>query len=338
MSGLIRQAAKSPRVVVITGASAGVGRATVREFAKRGAHIALLARGQEALEAAAREVELAGGKALVVPVDVADAEAVERAANRIEEELGPIDIWVNNAMVTIFAPFKEITAEEFRRVTEVTYLGNVHGTMAALKRMLKRNQGTIVQVGSALAYRSIPLQSAYCGAKHAIAGFTDSLRSELIHDKSRVRITSVQLSAMNTPQFGWARNRLPHRPQPVPPIFEPEVAARAIVWAAEHDRREMAVGLPSVLAEWAQKLVPGLADRYLGATAYKGQQIANEPETGDRPDNLFHSVRGDPGARGRFSSRAHARSPAVWVNEHRSWLMFAAGIGALLWMGKRRRR
>lgn len=336
MNELNRQTAQSSQVVVITGASAGVGRATVREFAKRGARIALLARGLDGLTAAAREVELAGGKALIVPVDTADAEAVELAATKIEEELGPIDIWVNNAMVTIFAPFKEITAEEFKRVTDVTYLGYVHGTMAALKRMLKRDHGAIIQVSSALAYRSIPLQSAYCGAKHAIEGFTDSLRSELIHDKSKVRITSVQLPAMNTPQFGWARSRLPHRPQPVPPIFEPEVAARAIVWATQHNRRQMAVGFPSVLAEWAQKLAPGLADRYLGATAYKGQQIPDEPDTGNRPDNLYKPVEGDPGAHGQFSSRSHTRSPEVWISKNRSWLMLGAGIGTLLWLGKRR--
>lgn len=333
------QAAK-PQVVVVTGASAGVGRATVREFARRGAHIGLLARGREGLEAAAREVELAGGKAVVQVVDMADAEAVERAAAAVEEALGPIDIWINNAMVTIFAPFKEITAEEFRRVTEVTYLGNVYGTMAALKRMLARDHGTIIQVSSALAYRSIPLQSAYCGAKHAITGFTDSLRSELLHDKSNVRITAVQLPAMNTPQFSWARSRMPNRPQPVPPIFEPEVAARAIVWASRHDRRQIAVGAPTVLAELAQKVAPGLADRYLGATAYRGQQISGQPDDADRPDNLFKPVGGDPGAHGQFGDRAHSRSAELWAVEHRNWLLLSlsAGIGALLWTARQRRR
>jgi len=340
MNPLNRFRTTKPQVVVITGASAGVGRATVREFAQRGAHIGLLARGQEGLDAAAREVELAGGKALAVSVDMADAEAVDRAASVVEEELGPIDIWVNNAMVTIFSPFKEITADEFRRVTEVTYLGNVHGTMAALKRMLPRDRGIIVQVSSALAYRSIPLQSAYCGAKHAITGFTDSLRSELLHDKSKVRVTEVQLPAMNTPQFGWARNRMPNRPQPVPPIFEPEVAARAIVWATEHDRRQVAVGFPTVLAKWAQKLIPGLTDRYLGATAYRGQQIKGEPDHGDRPDNLFTPLAGDPGAHGRFGDRAHDRSPELWATEHRGWMLLAVGIGAgvLLWAARRKRR
>lgn len=326
-----------PQIVVITGASAGVGRATAREFAKRGAHIGLLARGQEGLDATAREVELAGGKALAISVDMADAQAVERAAETIETVLGPIDIWINNAMVTLFAPFKDITPEEFKRVTEVTYLGNVHGTMAAIRRMLPRDQGLIVQISSALAYRSIPLQSAYCGAKHAVTGFTDSLRSELLHDKSKVRITAVQLPAMNTPQFGWARNRMTNQPQPVPPIYQPEVAARAIVWATEHDRRQMAVGWPTMLAECAQKIAPGLADRYLGATGYSAQQIADEPDHGDRPDNLFEPVAGDPGMYGRFGHRAHAHSTNVWANEHRSWLLGAAVLtGALIWMSKRK--
>ncbi|HET8596242.1 MAG TPA: SDR family oxidoreductase [Castellaniella sp.] len=331
--------ADKPQVVVITGASAGVGRATVREFARRGAHIGLIARGQDGLNAAAREVELAGGKALAVPADIADAQAVEDAAARIEEALGPIDVWVNNAMVTIFAPFDQITPEEFRRVTEVTYLGTVHGTQAALRRMLPRDRGVIVQVGSALAYRSIPLQSAYCGAKHAIAGFTDSLRSELLHNRSRVRITAVQLPATNTPQFGWARNRMPNRPQPVAPIFEPEVAARAIVWAAGHHRRQVAVGYPTVLAHCAQKLAPGLADRYLGATGYDAQQIASEPDSGERPDNLFEPVAGDHGAHGRFSEQSCSRSPELWATEHRNWLLAGAvaGMGVLLWASRRGR-
>lgn len=327
------------QVVVVTGASAGVGRATVRRFARRGAHIALLARGRDGLEAAAREVELAGGKALVLPVDMADAPAVEHAADVIEETLGPIDIWVNNAMVTIFAPFKDISAEEFRRVTEVTYLGTVHGTMAALRHMRPRNRGVIVQVSSALAYRSIPLQSAYCGAKHAITGFTDALRSELLHDRSRVRITAVQLPAMNTPQFGWARNRMPNRPQPVPPIFAPEVAAEAIVWATEHDRRQIAVGAPTLLAEWAQKIAPGFADRYLAATGYESQQSVGEPDSGDRPDNLFKPIEGDPGCYGRFSDRALPRSTALWAVQHRNPLLLgmAAGIGALVWAVRKKR-
>lgn len=338
MSTLNQSTTKKPQVVVITGASAGVGRATVREFTKRGAHIGLLARGQDGLDAAVREVELAGGKALAVAVDMADAEAVERAAGAIEEALGPIDIWINNAMVTIFSPFKDIKPAEFRRVTEVTYLGNVHGTMAALKRMLPRDRGVIVQVSSALAYRSIPLQSAYCGAKHAITGFTDSLRSELLHDKSRVRVTAVQLPAMNTPQFGWARNRMPDRPQPVPPIFEPEVAARAIAWATEHNRRQVAVGFPTVLAEWAQKLAPGLTDRYLGMTGYRGQQIAGEPDQHNRADNLFEPLAGDAGVHGRFGERAYGRSLQFQASKHRNWLWLAAGVGVLLWASRWRQQ
>lgn len=333
-----RSPATKPQVVVVTGASAGVGRATVREFAQRGASIALLARGQEGLDAAAREVELCGGKAFPLAVDMSDAVAVEKAACQIEETLGPIDIWVNNAMVTIVAPFKEITADEFRRVTEVTYLGYVHGTMSALKRMLPRDRGIIVQVSSALAFRSIPLQSAYCGAKHAITGFTDSLRSELIHDKSKVRVTAVQLPALNTPQFSWARNRMPNHLQPVPPIYEPEVAARAIVWATEHNRRQIAVGFPTVLAEWAQKLAPALADRFLAATGYSSQQVKGEPDPGNRPDNLFTPVVGDRGAQGRFSSRSHDHSPELWASEHRKWVMMVAGAGLLLWVARRMKR
>ena len=327
------------QVVVVTGASAGVGRATAIEFAKRGAHVALLARGEEGLESARREVELAGGRASTFPVDMADAAAVDKTASAIEETLGPIDIWVNNAMVTIFAPFKDISADEFKRVTEVTYLGNVNGTMSALKRMLTRDRGVIVQVSSALAYRSIPLQSAYCGAKHAITGFTDSLRSELKHDRSKVRLTAVQLAAMNTPQFGWARNRMPCKPQPVPPIFQPEVAARAIVWASCHDRRQVAVGAPTLLAEWAQKFAPGWVDIYLAHTGYRGQQILDEPDNHQRPDNLFEPVTGDPGTHGRFDARAQARSAAVWAVEQRPWLLLAgAGIAAMLWAGARRAR
>jgi NAD(P)-dependent dehydrogenase (short-subunit alcohol dehydrogenase family) len=327
------------KVVVVTGASAGVGRATAIEFAKGGAKVAIFARGQEGLDSAAREIELAGGRAFARSVDMADATAVANAAAAVEETLGPIDIWVNNAMVTIFAPVKLISPDEFKRVTEVTYLGNVNGTMAALKRMLKRNRGVIVQVSSALAYRSIPLQSAYCGAKHAITGFTDSLRSELEHDRSKVRVTAVQLAAMNTPQFGWARNRMPCKPQPVPPIFQPEVAARAIVWASCHTRREVAVGAPTLLAEWAQKIAPGLVDRYLARTGYRGQQLLDEPDNHERPDNLFEPVAGDPGTHGRFDARAQAHSPAVWVVEQRNWLVLAGlGLGTLLWAGTRRAR
>ena len=323
------------RTVVITGASAGVGRATARAFARAGANVGLLARGQEGLDATVRELELLGVRAIACSVDVADAAAVEQAAQQIEEQLGPIDVWVNNAMVTIFAPVSEIDAAEFKRVTEVTYLGGVYGTMAALKHMRPRNRGTIVQVSSALAYRSIPLQSAYCGAKHALVGFIDALRSELIHEGSRIHITSVQMPA----QFSWARNRLPNRPQPVPPIFEPEVAADAIVWAASHRRRSVPVGASTWLAEWGQKIAPGLLDRYLGRTGYRGQQT-DEPDAPDRDDNLFSPVAGDPGAHGRFGARATDHSGALWVEKHRAPLAGAVlALGALAagwYVGRRR--
>lgn len=305
------------KVVVVTGASAGVGRATASAFAKRGARVALIARGKEGLESAKREIELAGADTpLTIVADVADAKAVEAAAETAEKELGPIDVWVNNAMVTMFAPIHDIKPEEFKRATEVTYLGSVYGTMAALKRMRQRDRGTIVQVSSALAYRSIPLQSIYCGAKHALVGFIDSLRSELIHERSNVRVTSVQMPALNTPQFGWARNKMPHRPQPVPPIFQPEVAADAILFAASHKRRDVPVGSPTWKAEWGQKFFPGLLDRYLGHTAWKGQQTS-EPDDHDRPDNLFEPVAGDPGTHGSFDKRASSVSAALWVEENR---------------------
>jgi NAD(P)-dependent dehydrogenase (short-subunit alcohol dehydrogenase family) len=257
------------KVVVITGASAGVGRATARLCAKEGAHIGLLARGMDGLEGARAEVEKEGGKALIVQTDVADPEQVEAAAAQVEETLGPIDIWINNAMSSVFSPIKEMTAEEYKRVTEVTYLGYVYGTLSALRRMLPRDRGVIVQVGSALAYRGIPLQSAYCAAKHAIQGFTDSLRTELIHDKSRVRVTMVQLSAMNTPQFGWVKTRLPHKPQPVPPIYQPEVAAEGILHAAIHHPRELWVGMPSVKTIVGNRIAPGFLDRYLAEMGYE---------------------------------------------------------------------
>ncbi len=288
----------APEVVVITGASAGVGRATVREFAKRGAHIGLLARGREGLEGARREVEAAGGRALVLPTDVADADQVEAAAEAVEREFGAIDVWVNNAMVSVFSPIAEMTAAEYRRVTEVTYLGAVHGTLSALKRMLPRDRGSIVQVGSALSYRSIPLQSAYCAAKHAMRGFTDSLRCELIHDGNKVRVTMVQLPALNTPQFDWSKSRLPRKAQPVPPIFQPEVAAEAIYWAVHNNRREVNVGLPTVVAIAANKIMPGLLDRYLGNTGYDGQQT-QEADDPNRPNDLFEPLPRDHGAHGR---------------------------------------
>jgi NAD(P)-dependent dehydrogenase (short-subunit alcohol dehydrogenase family) len=295
------------RVVVITGASAGVGRAAARAFADRGAAVALLARGEQGLGAAARELESRGGISIVVPTDVADPDAVESAADRVERDLGPIDVWVNNAMVSVFAPFKDISADDYRRVTEVTYLGCVHGTMSALRRMLPRDSGVIVQVGSALAYRAIPLQSAYCGAKHAIEGFTESLRCELAHDKSKVRLTMVQLPALNTPQFHWVKTTLTRHPQPVPPIFQPEVAADAIVWAAEHPRREYWVGWATARAILANRLVPGLLDRYLARRGIDSQQ-ADRPIEADRQNNLYDPVTGDFGARGEFDDPAKKAS------------------------------
>src|SRR5438094_1809288 len=313
-------------VLVITGASAGVGRATARKFARHGARIALLARGTDGLEAAQREVEELGGAAIVIPVDVANAAQVEAAAARVEIDLGKIDIWINNAMASVFSPIKEMTPEEFRRVTEVTYLGVVYGTLAALKRMLSRDQGSIVQVGSALAYRGIPLQAAYCGAKHAIQGFTESLRCELLHDKSNVRVTMVQLPAMNTPQFSWVKNRLPHKPQPVPPIYQPEVAAEAISYAAYQNRREMEVGMSTVLAVEGNKIFPGLMDRYLARTNYEAQQT-DEPVEADRRDNLWSPVPGDHAAHRTFDDRASDSSPQLWANMNRRWL--ALGCGAL---------
>jgi NAD(P)-dependent dehydrogenase (short-subunit alcohol dehydrogenase family) len=318
-----------PQTVVVTGASAGVGRATARAFAAERARIGHLARGQAGLRAAAAEVEARGGEALALPTDMADPDAVESAAAAVERRFGPIDVWVNCAMVTVFAPFHEITAEEFRRATEVTYLGFVYGTMAALKRMRPRNRGTIVQVGSALAYRSVPLQSPYCGAKSAIRGFTDSLRSELLHDRVDVHLTMVQMPALNTPQFDWARNKMDRRPQPIPPIFEPEVAAEAILFASRARRREVWVGGPTMQAILANKVAPGLLDRLLARRGYSGQ-LSDEPATPGRPDNLFAPLPDDHGAHGRFTARASAASPALWASEHKGWLLaFGMGLAGL---------
>ncbi|HYH86778.1 MAG TPA: SDR family oxidoreductase [Pyrinomonadaceae bacterium] len=318
-----------PEVVVITGASAGVGRAVARAFAREGAHIGLLARGRDGLEGARRDVEELGGRALVVPTDVADPVAVERAAEAVEQEFGPVDIWINNAMVSVFSPIREMKPEEYKRATEVTYLGTVYGTLAALKRMLPRDRGVIVQVGSALAYRGIPLQSAYCAAKHAVQGFHDSLRSELIHDKSSVRVTMVQLPAMNTPQFSWVKSRLPRKPQPVPPIYQPEVGAEAILFAARNDRREMYVGYPTVEAIIGDKIAPGFADKYLAENGYDAQQT-DEPVEQDRRDNLWEPVPGDHGAHGTFGDRSSASSPQLWASMNRNWLAVAgAGLAGL---------
>ena len=310
--------------VVVTGAAAGVGRATARAFGHRGARVGLLARGVDDLNAAATEIDRAGGRALVLPTDMADPDAVEAAAAAVERQFGPIDIWVNCAMATIFGAVWDIAPEEFRRATEVTYLGFVYGTMAALRRMRPRNRGTIVQVGSALAYRAIPLQSAYCGGKFAIRGFTNSLRCELLHEKSRVHLTMVQMPALNTPQFDWARNKTGWRPQPVPPIFQPEVAAKAIVYAAHARRREIYVGFPTVKAIIANKFCPGLLDRYLAHSGYTGQ-LTSEHEPFHRPDNLYNALPGDHGAHGRFDGRARATSGQFWLSRRRGWA--AAGIG-----------
>ena len=317
-------------VVVVTGSSAGLGRAIAHGFAKRGASVGLIARNPEALNAAKRECEALGGRALVLPVDVSDAEAVDAAATRVEEEFGPINVWVNDAMVSVFSPVKEMEASDYKRVTDVLYLGFVHGTLSALKRMLPRNRGTIIQIGSALSYRSIPLQSAYCACKHAINGFTDSLRCELHHDNSNVKVTAVQMPAMNTTQFNWVKNRMPNDTQPVPPIFEPELAAEVVVEAgfAKNPRREYWVGLPTVEAIVAQKFFPGILDWYLGKTGYNSQQIPNEPKNPDAPNNLYHYVPGTHSARGNFADRSKRTSAEIFVTLHRNW--FALGIAVAL--------
>ena len=316
------------RVVAVTGASAGVGRATVERFARDGARIGLIARDRKRLDATAAEVARLGQEALVLPLDVSDPDAVDDAASQIEERFGPLDVWVNNAMATVFAPVRDTTPDEFRRATEVTYLGYVWGTMAALRRMLPRDHGTIVQVGSALAYRSIPLQAAYCGAKSAIRGFTESLRSELLHEGSRVHVTMVELPAHNTPQFSWSRAKLARQPQPVPPIFQPEVAAEAIHYAATHRRRELLVGWPAVKAIYGEKFVPGLLDRILARDGYEAQQT-EEPLARERAGNLFEPVQGDFAAHGRFDDRSKDRSLLFELDRRRGQIAVAAGLGAL---------
>jgi NAD(P)-dependent dehydrogenase (short-subunit alcohol dehydrogenase family) len=335
-----------PQTVVVTGASAGIGRATARLFWERGASVGLIARGEAGLDGAVRDVEEAGGKALAVSADMADYAQVTAAARQIEEHFGPIDVWVNVAFTSVFAPFAEIAAEEFRRVTEVSYLGFVHGTMAALTLMRPRGRGTIVQVGSALGERSIPLQSAYCGAKHAINGFTSSLRCELLHENSGVHVTVVQMPAVNTPQFSWVRSRLPKDPQPVPPIYQPEVAARGVVFAADHPRRRQYwVGGSTAATIVANRLAPALLDRYLARTGYGSQQTAQPPGPG-RPDNLVQPVDGthghDHGSRGAFDGRSHQRSPQLWVSQHARLasgaLAGAAVLGAILARRLGRRR
>ena len=294
-------------VVVVTGASAGVGRATARAFAARGATLALIARGGDGLRAAVDEIETGGGRAAAFELDVADSSAVENATATIEHELGPIDVWVNNAMVSVFSPVSELTADDVKRVTEVTYLGYVYGTLCALERMRSRGRGTIVQVGSALSYRAVPLQAAYCAAKHAIEGFTEALRCELLHEGGDIRVTMVQLPAVNTPQFDWVRTRLAGRPRPVAPIVQPEVAAAAIVWAADKAPRELKVGWSTVRAVYLNRIVPGRLDRYLAKRGYEAQQ-EKAPVARDRQDNLFAPMPGDRGAHGRFDAESHAHS------------------------------
>jgi NAD(P)-dependent dehydrogenase (short-subunit alcohol dehydrogenase family) len=317
---------RRPEVVVITGASAGIGRALARRFAKDGARIGLLARGKEGLEGAQRDVETLGGEALPIATDVSSAEQVEAAAATVEQRFGPIDIWINNAMVSVFSPVKEMLPEEYRRVTEVTYLGYVYGTLSALKRMLPRDRGTIVQVGSALAFRGIPLQSSYCGAKHAVQGFTESLRTELLHDRSHIWVTMVHLPASNTPQFNWVKSRLPRKPQPYPPVFQPEVAAEAIYYAAHHRRREMFVGWPTLQTVIGNRLVPGFVDRFLANTGYEGQQY-NGRAGPDRQDNLWKPVPHDFGAHGDFDRQAKSFSLLVWSDMHQK--LVAMGISTI---------
>jgi NAD(P)-dependent dehydrogenase (short-subunit alcohol dehydrogenase family) len=318
--------ADRPEVVVVTGAGKGVGRAIVRRFARDGARIGLLGRGREALEAARREVEAAGGAALVVPADVADAEAVDRAATAVEDSLGPIDVWVNNAMTTVFAFFQDVEPEEYRRATDVTYHGAVWGTRAALARMAPRDRGTIVQVGSAMAYRGIPLQSPYCGAKHAIEGFVESLRTELRHQGSHVHVTMVQLPGLNTPQFDHCRSKMPKHPMPVPPVYQPEVAADAVHWAAHHRRREVYVGIPAVYTILGNKVAPWLAERYLAKTAVTGQQMDDPPSPLNAQGNIFEPDGGDPGAHGIFDDMAHGRSAQWWASRHRRAIGVAGAV------------
>ena len=323
------------RIVVVTGASAGIGRACVRAFAERGADVALLARGRAGLEAAAAEVRAAGGRALPIEVDMSDHDAVDAAAARIEDELGPIDVWVNDAFATIFAPFEEIEPAEFARATSVTYLGYVNGTRSALRRMRPRDRGVIIQVGSALGYRGIPLQSAYCGAKHAVQGFHDSLRAELMHQGSGVKVTMVQMPAVNTPQFRWGLSRLPKQAQPVPPIYQPEVAARAVAYAADHpNRREWWVGASTAATIAANAVVPGLLDRYLARTGVKSQQTQEE-RPADQPNNLWEPLDAevDHGAHGAFDDRSHATSPQLWATQHRGALLAGAAGTALAAVG-----
>ncbi|MBK8907119.1 MAG: SDR family oxidoreductase [Rhodospirillales bacterium] len=332
--------ARSPRVVVITGASAGAGRAAALTFAGQGDRLGLIGRSSRGLDSAREEIIAAGGTAVAHAADVSDPEALARAADAIEAELGPIDVWVNNAMVTVLGPIAELKPEEVRRVMEVTFLGAAYGTMIALRRMQARGRGTIVQVGSALAYRSIPLQAPYCAAKAAIRAFTDSLRSELLHERSPIQITMVHMPGLNTPQFSWARNKFRRRQQPVPPIFQPEVAGRAVAFAADHPRREYWVGLSSVQAIMGQRVWPGLLDRMMSSKAWDGQFLDKEIAP-DRPDNLFNPVEGLHATHGQFDDRAKPRSPQFWLERYRLMevgaalllsVLVAGIVGLLLWL------
>ena len=320
------------KIAVITGAGAGVGRATALEFARQGWDVALLSRDPARLESLAGEVEALGCRALPIPTDVADAEAVDAAAERVEVELGPIKAWINVAMATVFAPVSELTAAEALRATEVTYLGQVYGMMAALRRMRSRNRGVIVNVGSALCYRSVPLQSVYCGAKAAIRGFTDSLRSEILHDKLDIRLTMVHLPAVNTPQFDWALNKTGHMAMPVPPIYQPEVPARAIYFAATHHRREVWVGFPTVKAILGNRVAPGLIDRYLASAGYSGQ-LSDRAQPADAPNNLFSPVPGHDTSHGRFDDRARTSSPEMFTDRHKDAVYGGLAAVALLAVG-----
>lgn len=335
----MKKAAFKDKVIVITGATGGVGRATAWAFAKQGAKVALIARSDLQLENTKREVEALGGKALIINADVADAAAIEVAATKIEHTWGTIDVWVNNAMNSVFAPIKEVTPDEYKRVTDVTYLGTVYGTLAALKRMMPKNKGSIVFVGSALAYRGIPLQSAYCGAKHAIEGFYDSLRTELLHDKSRIKTCMVQLPALNTTQFGWVKSKLPNKPRPMGKVYQPEVAAEAILFAASHNRRQIIVGYPAYEAIYGNMIAPWYADIVLAETGYDGQQteIIADPE---RKDNVWEPVAEDRGAYGEFGEIAHNRSLTLWASMNRKTLVVAglalAGLIAFCTSGSKR--
>lgn len=328
------------RVVVVTGASAGVGRAVALAFAREGARVALLARGVQRLQATREEIERLGGHAMIFPADVASSHDVESSADQVEQQMGPIDVWVNNAVASIFSPVEETAPEEFLRATQVSYLGTVYGTQAALRRMRPRNRGSIIQVGSALAYRAIPLQAPYCAAKHAVRAFTDSLRSELEHDGCEIQLSMVHLPALNTPQFSWCRSRLPRHPKPVGRIFQPEVAAEAILWASRHRRREVYIGWPTVLAIHAQKFISRTLDRYLAKRAYEGQLLDEPLPEGGRKGNLFEPVVGPFGAHGRFERQAHARSLHLWINLHQSLIAAvvlgtAAGVlGMLALLGR----